>query len=89
MTEEDFDAWRKGIAGKWFFDEAIVLHIEHYRTVLANGGCGDEDPLAIAMKYKEIVGVIAGLEYVRNLDPFEDGNETESNRETSPNQDGR
>lgn len=87
MLKEDFDSWRDCPTGKWFFDSALKEHIEHYRSVLADGGCESENPNAVAMKYMNVTGVVAGLELARNLDPFkEERDEAESNRQAPADQ---
>ena len=84
MERVEFEAWRHSPVGKWFFDEVLEKQISAYARYLADGYCKAENPNVVAMHYFDQVGIIAGIESVRNLDPFGDMNEDSSNWEASP-----
>ncbi len=89
MTKDDFYAWRHSPAGKWFFDQILETEIRDLAEVLSDGSALADDVGRIAIRYAEMCGVIGGVHHVRNLDPFKDNNETESNRTPPLSEDGR
>ena len=82
MTKEEFEMWKYSPAGRWFFEKVLHEQVKELTIALANGSCRNDDPNKIAMHYMDQIGVIAGIEFVRNLDPFGEENAIESDRET-------
>lgn len=89
MTRDDFQIWRHSPAGKWFFETLLEEKIRDLAESIANGSCQNEDPGKVAMHYMDRVGCLSGMKFVQQLDPFEESNETEGNRPSPVNQDGR
>ena len=72
-TLREFDEWRTTSVGKWFFDEVLVKDAQERamlngRAVGVRGPTLYEDYMILAKE----AGVIEGILYAINEDPFED-----------------
>ena len=94
MNMKEFDGWRASPVSVWFFEE--VLH-EYVRAAAAINGRAvgsTEDSIGKElMTFVKNAGVINGVEYVIDLDPFEDEredikDEAESYRQATASEDG-
>ena len=85
MQKVDYEAWRYGPIGRWFFDEKLENYIARRDEAIGGGTALSNDPHQTALRYTEEVGITAGIQLVRNYEPFkEERNETKSNRQTPP-----
>lgn len=85
MLKEDFDQWRNGPVGVWFFDRVLTQEIDLRDKSIGSGSALSSDPYETLRAYSEQVGITAGIEFTRQLDPFkEERNETKSSRSSSP-----
>jgi hypothetical protein len=80
MTEEEFQAWRRGPVGKWFFEEVLKNEISERDAHIGSGGVLTKDPSETAMRYAEMVGFGNGLSWVIQLNPFGAKNEGKGSR---------
>ena len=85
MQQSDFDQWRDGPVGKWFFDTILAEEIARRDAAIGSGSALSNDPYETLRGYSEEVGITAGLELARRIDPFkEERNESRSDRPTAP-----
>ena len=85
MQRADFDQWRQGAVGKWFFDELLEDYIAQRDAALGGGSALSNDPYETLRGYSEEVGITAGIQLVRILDPFkEERNEDKTSRSPTP-----
>ncbi len=85
MQRADFDQWRDGPVGQWFFDQILKEEIASRDTALGSGSALSTNPHEIAFLYTQEVGMTAGIQLVRSLDPFkEERNEDKTSRSPTP-----
>ncbi len=85
MQRAEFDQWRQGPVGKWFFDQLLIEEIAQRDNALGGGSALSINPHELAFQYTQEVGITAGIELTRSLDPFkEERNEIESDRSATP-----
>ena len=85
MQRVEFDQWREGPVGKWFFDEILEDYIAQRDAALAGGSALSNNPHELAFHYTQDVGITAGIQLVRILDPFkEERNEDKTSRSPTP-----
>jgi len=85
VQKTDFDQWRKGPVGKWFFDTFLVEEIALRDAAIGGGSALSINPHELAFNYTQEVGITAGIDLTRMLDPFKDErNEDSSDRPPAP-----
>ena len=73
MNRRDFDAWREMPVGRWFFDQVLQGYADE--AAKENGravGSLEETQGKEFMSFVKNAGHISGVEYVINLDPFDE-----------------
>ena len=89
MQQSDFDQWRDGPVGKWFFDTILAEEIARRDQAIGSGTALLNDPGETAMRYANETGLTAGLELARRIDPFKEvRDESRGDRPTAPDKNG-
>lgn len=71
ISREDWETWRHGVIGRWFFDQQMGAVIRGYEIQLGAGLARKTTAAETAASYAEMVGLITGVREVIEFNPEE------------------
>ena len=78
-TQRDWEAWRYGAMGKWFFGEVLEKEMRRLEMQLGQGSAMRESVEATALEYTRSMSEILGIAVACSIEPFKEVND--ENRE--------